>query len=124
MVSLIATVTNIVLNYLFIPRYGIEGAAAATSISLFLQGVLLVILCFQSFKVHFVNSDFLKVSCAALFPALGIYFAQKELLSSPLMSATLVGVFLALYCIALIVVRAYDAKDIAVLSSLVRRRVS
>ena len=39
----ISAVTNIILNALFIPAYGIEGAALATTISMILWNVLLVI---------------------------------------------------------------------------------
>ncbi len=51
-VIIVTTILNIVLNYFFIPIYGIEGAAIATSVSVVLTNILLLILVRYYYKFY------------------------------------------------------------------------
>jgi len=45
-------ILNIILNFAFIPKWGIEGAAAATSISTIVWNVILVIWLYKKSGIH------------------------------------------------------------------------
>ena len=64
--------TNIVLNLLLIPRYGILGAALGTSISMNLANILRVIQIYVIYKIHPLQPSLLKPLCAALVAGLAV----------------------------------------------------
>ena len=77
-VGIFSLISNIVLNYIFIPIYGIQGAAMATCIT----GVCsFIIYMFFSQKNYQVNYNFLKISIVALFLFL-IYFITPMIFDS------------------------------------------
>ncbi len=49
--------TNVMLNFLLIPKYGVVGAAYATSISYLLGGVYLVVLAKKYLNVSFLRGN-------------------------------------------------------------------
>ena len=52
--TFIATITNIGLNYILIPKFGIVGAAWATIISYFLVGYLCLLI-WKKTRINFIN---------------------------------------------------------------------
>ncbi|NQU30181.1 MAG: flippase [Anaerolineae bacterium] len=65
-------VTNVLLNVLLIPRYGIIGAALGTSISMNLVNILRVIQVYVIYKIHPLQRSLLKPLCAALVAGLAV----------------------------------------------------
>ncbi|WP_144560130.1 flippase [Shouchella miscanthi] len=62
-------IINILLNFLFIPRYGIEGAAITSSITYLISGILFIIV--------YVRRENLKIADVILLKKSDIYEAQK-----------------------------------------------
>ncbi|MBN3038377.1 MAG: flippase [Candidatus Omnitrophica bacterium] len=121
-VSAIATFCNVILNYMLIPRFGINGAAAGTCISLFVQAALLVCFCNRYLSLVFLNKDFLKVAVAGLVPAIVIYFIQRNFAVSTAAFFGLAGTFGVAYLAMLYVIKAHDDNDIAVLKAALNKK--
>jgi len=72
-INLIAVLVNIVLNILFIPRLGINGAAIAFLVSLLLNNVLKVLFVLKVHKIHPYNKGYIKLLYLSLIPFVIIY---------------------------------------------------
>jgi O-antigen/teichoic acid export membrane protein len=76
-VNLFAALLNIVLNWFWIPRYGMIGAAIASAISLSLVWVIYYFSIYNKLRIHQVDKDLFKIILIAVIPAAIIYFAAK-----------------------------------------------
>ncbi len=113
---------NLLLNYVLIPRYGIVGAAAATTISVASVNILMLAQVWVLYRMHPYNRKYYK----GLFSALGTYAVvlvvgsmlpelngvQRILVYSPL--------FLVV-CAAFMWRLGFDAEDRLILHTLLRR---
>ncbi|MEK7635653.1 MAG: flippase [Patescibacteria group bacterium] len=73
--ALVSSLSNLTLNFLLIPKYGIEGAATATTISFF---IYIILLWRETKKLHEFNivSELLKPTTAALIMGFFAYFLK------------------------------------------------
>jgi stage V sporulation protein B len=77
-ILLAGIVVNLILNVLIVPKYGIEGAAAATTMATFF---LMVAVLWETFRVTKVNVpylDFVKIGIASAIMGIPIYFLPKS----------------------------------------------
>ena len=65
--TLISALSNIILNLLLIPKYGLAGAAFASSISLLLANILRSVFLFKFVKIHPFKGSYLKLIIAMGF---------------------------------------------------------
>lgn len=81
--SLLATLVNLVLNVVFIPRFGIVGAAAVTIVTyaLFMAGVSLVAFKHVSFNVHWRLPLVMLLASALVFAVLNPLNFNSDLVS-------------------------------------------
>ncbi|MCP4442902.1 MAG: oligosaccharide flippase family protein [Aureispira sp.] len=75
-ILLFTAIANIILNIIFIPKWGLLGAAIATSLSLFFIKLIRVIIVWRAFKIH----PFSKETVFALILCLSIYFLSFYLI--------------------------------------------
>ncbi|MFH1045765.1 MAG: flippase [Candidatus Omnitrophota bacterium] len=120
--SAIATALNVVLNYLFIPRYGIVGAAAATAFSLTLQALLLIGLNVKYLRLHVFSPATAKVALAAFLPALALYWLQYYCARTLVVFFSLSALYMLIYAALLYFLKAYDDKDNAIVKMIIQRR--
>jgi len=92
----LAAVTNIVLNFLFIPKYYLMGAAIATLLSYVVMLIFAILFICPLFKVNF-NEKRIVMTSAILFSS---YIIKYKLLESKLLLSTVfLFVYIAIYCI-------------------------
>ncbi|MDA8692993.1 polysaccharide biosynthesis C-terminal domain-containing protein [Saprospiraceae bacterium] len=91
---IVLAVSNLILNYIFIPKYGIIGAALATTISLILYNVIKVIFIFKAFKMHPFSFSGLKVLFILIPMTFVTYLLPIEL--RPIISILVKGTFVTL----------------------------
>lgn len=109
-----------ILNFLLIPRFGIEGAAAATAIISFLLMLAVLIHTERCFSVSLSS----RLWITSLLSAAGIAFLSGFLPSGPL-SFLVSGVFLfAFYYVPLVAFRQITHADAVVLARFFRKKAS
>lgn len=81
----LAAIINIALNFLFIPNYGMMGAALATSISFFIYSIVIL---FFAQRAYYINFEFLRLSKIAL--AAIITFGLSSFVSIENLSASII----------------------------------
>lgn len=81
--SLVATVTNIILNLLLIPRFGISGAAIVTVLSyaIFLAGVGILGFRYVSFELSLYKPTLIALASAVVYALLGLHEWQSDIVN-------------------------------------------
>ena len=69
-------ILNIVLNFLLIPRYGITGAATATSVSIVCINLIMLLQVFRYLHMHPYNSKYLKPLLSGIIVAFVAVFGR------------------------------------------------
>lgn len=116
-ILVVGTLINLLLNLIFVPLYGIVGAAVATTIAAFLIMVAIIWKTFQITKVRPPYIDFGKIVLASLIMTVPLILIPK----------TNIGFLMALlvspvaYLIAFTFLRGFESRDVRMLRRLERR---
>lgn len=78
--GLISMAINIILNYLLIPNYGINGAAFATAVSLGIKNIINFILMYKRLKIHPYDKSFVRLFGVSIISIISIYMFSRPLL--------------------------------------------
>ncbi len=107
-VLIIGTVINIVLNFLMVPRYGIVGAAVATTIVAFLIMVVILWKTCSITKVKLPYLDFAKIGISSLFMGIPLILIPKTYLG------LFAGIIIALiiYILSFALVGGFTRRDV------------
>lgn len=102
---------DLILNVLFVPRYGLYGAAASTTFSLALLGGVMLLQVRASTGIVPFRRKMWNIAFASLFPTLGL-LALKEFFAPSVSALVIAGVAFVLAYFSLIVVfGALDSHD-------------
>ena len=109
-VNLIAAAVNVVLNILFIPRFGIQGAALATFLSMLVFFVSSLYLSNRLYKVDFhISKLFIPILAVLAGVIFGLKFFGSDLGLGPIVfKIIIVAIFVAI----LFLIKAVDIKEI------------
>jgi O-antigen/teichoic acid export membrane protein len=120
--EVIAAVTNIVLNIILIPRYGIVGAAVATGISYMTRSISSLNFVYTTYGIHPYNSSYMGIVFSGLIAA-GIVLVLKLFFPfSWWMNMLLLGtVFVLLYLTLAVLTKSFDHNDRVVLEAVERK---
>jgi O-antigen/teichoic acid export membrane protein len=97
--NIITLVLNVILNYFFIPNYGIEGAAFSSLIAVAFNNILRLLLMYKNLKIHPFTADYFKVvlitlgSLFIVFP-IKLYFELNYFLNIILFSLLYIGILI------------------------------
>jgi O-antigen/teichoic acid export membrane protein len=80
MAAIIATVTNIILNLILTPRWGITGAATASFIALILINIITSIYLFRRYRIHPFGANYLKPVVILVVVSAALYLPLREML--------------------------------------------
>ncbi|MCX5885188.1 MAG: flippase [Proteobacteria bacterium] len=121
----IFAIANIILNYLLIPRYGIIGAAIASTISLIAINIVEVIQIYYLLKIHPFRSDLMKPLVAGVFSSLvTLFILRVEVIRINQYNIFCLGAlilsFFALYLMSMIALRLSD-EDRWIIDAIIRR---
>ena len=115
---------NLTLNWWWIPLYGINGAALATTLSAFLTYILLFIAAYHLTKFNPFNLSYLKPVFAASIACAVVYPATKFLLGWGILLHLLIPmlfVFLVFYFIILLHLKWFKEEDLMVAKAIEER---
>jgi O-antigen/teichoic acid export membrane protein len=123
--NLIAGCINVVLNYFFIPLFGINGAALSTMISLIIVNGLFAVYLFKISKIHPLRRNFVlpvatSVVFIALFYSFIVFFNLEKInLLFKIISCLIAIIF---YFTIIIISKSFDKEDLQ-LFLLVEKRI-
>lgn len=120
--SFAAAGANFILNLLLIPIYGINGAAIATGISVFLGSLLRFIFAFRTARMQPFKKSYLKPVIASLLAVSTVYAITKYVVGVSIPS--LIGmffVFILLYFFLLLLFKSFEREDLMIMRAIDQR---
>ena len=123
-VSMITALSNILLNLLLIPRYGIIGGAISTSFSLILSYTIYTILTYKFTKIFAIKLMYIKFIIAGILSFLVLYLLKNIIKISLINLIVLSLIFCLIYFIIAVVLKSFDKQDKDLLMSIKNKFVS
>ncbi len=118
-ITLVGALSNVVLNLLFIPYYGINGAAIATGISLLLMALLLLVSTYKITKVIPFKYNYLKIISAAIISFFIIKWFKESFTPKSIVSLIIAAlVSLSVYFVMLLILKSFEKEDREMIKSL------
>lgn len=120
--EIIAAVTNILLALILIPRFGINGAAAATGISYLTRNITSVGFAYMKYGIHPYRMSYLRIVLAGLITTVAVFFMKMAFPFHWLINMLLLScVFIAAYLSLIVLFRCLDDDDRVVLVALEKK---
>lgn len=121
---IVSSLLNIILNWILIPKYGINGAAFATMISFFILGLLFMLQAYSFFSIIPIRRKIINLLFSALISSIFLFFLKK-LVSSNLTSNLLVlSTFFLLYILFSFLLKSFDKYDFMILRTSILKAFS
>ena len=122
-ISLVSALSNVILNYFFIPPWGINGAAIATSLSFLIGGLFYGLYSYKEMRLQPTSKNFITILILGILSIFIIYNIRKLLPVSLNLFYTflLFFSFLLLYILLILLFKIIDKEDINLLSSFKKR---
>lgn len=117
-IAILSVTMNIILNYILIPVYGIVGPAIGTSITYTFLGVLTAAIAYKTTGFSPLSRKMLRVLAPAGITFLVFYFVGGFYEIGALGFIILVVPFLAVYGFLLLLFKAFDKEDFAILKTI------
>jgi len=114
--------SNVLLNFILIPMYGVNGAAIATGSSAVLMGILYLFFVYRIARMQPFRWNYVKPLFAALIAVSVVYVITKYMIGDSLVS--LIGmlfVFLFLYFFLLLFFKSFEEEDLMIMRAIDQR---
>ena len=122
LMGLISLIVNVALNYLLIPKYGINGAAISTSLSLIIGSILLLISSYKFNKFQPLSISYIKPIISGVIVSIIFYFLMNLFIMNSIIKIALFSIiFLVLYLVILYLLRFFDKEDKEILQFLLKK---
>jgi O-antigen/teichoic acid export membrane protein len=115
----LAAALNVILNIIFVPRFGYASAAVTTLFSYLASMVMIVISSIKLFKWKFPFKTLLNTAFSSIIMGLAVYFCNKYIHIAPVISLIL-GILLSMpiYLSALLLMREFKISNLHLISRL------
>lgn len=122
-ITSIAASSNIILNIILIPIYGMIGAAIAMASAYIIWSFLTLYYLYKKINIQPYDRNYFKPFIASLFSVGMIYFILKIVLKSTdfLMLITCFIIFIPLYSFMFLVMKGLSKEDVLILKSIERK---
>lgn len=115
---IIATVFNTILNFILIPKYGIEGAAFSTTMGYLLWGILSLLSANQFTKIIPLKRDMIKIFLLSLIPTILLFYIRSKI-SLTLVNIIIGGLlFVFSYFTIILLNNSFDKNDLMIIRSI------
>ena len=115
---IIATVINTTLNLIFIPKYGINGAAFSTMVSYILWGVLSLLTARYYIKIIPLKWDMLKITLIAIIPTFILLYVRSIIVLTTGNILIIGFLFFIFYFGVIILTKCLDKNDLMILQAI------
>jgi len=121
--NLIVVCMNIVLNIILIPKYGVNGAAIATALSLAIRQIAILLRAKSLIKIKYELSYFVKYIISGCFALFVVYYMLRNFFAPYNLIELLFGlcVFGVLYGSLLLVLRSFSKEDLHIMLAIEKR---
>jgi len=109
---------NVILNYLLIPRYGMEGAALATGISVLTVNLLSFAEVFKITHIQPVRINYAKIFTASLISLSLIYLITRQIKTSIYILTAMLVLYISIYFLLLLIMRTFEREDVIVMKAI------
>lgn len=116
-ILILGAILTIILSWMLIPTYGIEGGALGTTIATLIIGILMLIITSKITKVKINIKPHLKIIVSSVIMAVPIIFIPKNLIG--LIISTMLAPII--YCISLLLLKGYEQEDITLLKKITKK---
>jgi O-antigen/teichoic acid export membrane protein len=114
----VTAVINIILNYIFVPLYGISGAGFATMISMIVLNLLFLFQSYKNLSIIPVRRKILRVTFVIVFSTL-LLLIVRHFVRGDLLSLIICGVFFfAVYTFLILTTNCLDKNDWNILKAI------
>jgi O-antigen/teichoic acid export membrane protein len=117
----IGALSNIGLNIILIPYYGLIGAAIGTSISISIRNISQLAFVYKELKIYPYNNTYFKIVFASIFSMVLLSFLLKSYLNVPFAFILIIPIFFILYFVILFKTHCLDTFDKTLLKSIFKR---
>ena len=115
---IIASIINLILNFLLVPKYGINGASFATMITYISWSFLSLIQAKYHTKVIPIKSKMFLIILISLIPTLILIYINKFIPSNIITLSLQTSLFLLTYLFLVIITKALDKNDLIVIHAI------
>lgn len=120
--ALLASILNVVLNALLIPKYGVIGASIATSTSLIILSCLFFWQAYAQLRILPLRRRMINIIFALVIPFLVVFLFRQHFKEINLMLLLIsAGLFVVFYTAFLFIFRALDKNDVIVFRAAKKR---
>ena len=120
--SFVGAGSNVLFNFILIPRYEINGAAIATGASIVLMSILYLFFVYRIAKMQPFRLSYTKPLFASLIAVSVVYGITKYVTGiSSFSLATMFLVFLALYFFLLLIFKSFEEQDLMIMRAIDQR---
>lgn len=119
--EIIGAVSNVGLNIILIPKFGIIGAAIGTSVSISLRSLSSLAFVYKELKIHPYTLDYIKIIIASILPLVLISFFFKTYLDTFWAFILVIPIFLILYFAFLVVTHCFDEFDKSIMKAILKK---
>ncbi|MBU2104650.1 MAG: oligosaccharide flippase family protein, partial [Nanoarchaeota archaeon] len=114
-------IINIVLNFIFVPLYGITGAGFSTMISLIILNLLFLFQSYKNLSIIPLRKKILKISLILILSTVLLFFV-KLFIGSDLLSLIFGGIFfISIYVLLILITGCLDKNDWYILRLIFRK---
>ena len=117
-IAFVGLTTNIVLSYFLIHKYGLSGAAMATSITSFVAMLLVLAYSYKYFGYLFELSSFVKIILASTL----MYFLSTFFAGGHYIFILWSAILFALYILILFILREFGQRELEIARQLLKRK--
>lgn len=119
--EVIAAITNVSLNIILIPMYGIIGAAIGTSASYFIRNFVSLAFVYKTNKIHPYKKNYVKIVISGSFALIVVYLIKNQIypfFAWWVVPILLGVVLLSIYSIAILLSQCLDKNDYFILKAI------
>lgn len=114
---LVGLISNIIFNYLLIPKYGIVGAAMGTMLSLLILKIVSWVCVYNYISVNPYNKGFFKSLFAVLLASIILYISSRYISMSLIFVIISSVIFSAVYFFLLLLFKVPDQTDLKMIET-------
>ncbi len=116
----IGTILNVILNFWLIPIYGINGAAIATTFSLFIVNALAFIQVYSMTGIYPIRLNYAKIFLVAIISAAIVYSLTRLFFIIIPISVLIVMflVYMSFYFILLLITKTFEKEDVVIMKAI------
>ncbi len=120
--EVIAAMSNITLNIIMIPAYGIIGAAAATGASYLIRNSVFLFFLYRKLRIHPYKRNYLYILTSGALSAIVVFILKSYSPFSWRMTMMASGIILGvIYLLLVLVSRGIDQNDLVVMEAIERK---